>query len=510
MTWVEILPRFEKLFRERGWESAAPFLAWTGILVNRHRDRQVEEVTLPNGIEPEAQARDSVESLTCASGLESRFFLKKERAVSLRERFHNAWDGFGWCATAVREAAILQALRSAGIGCPDVAALGEDGSEAFVLLRDATGMTELRAFLPTLASGEERNRLADALGRELARMHDAGFIHPDLFAKHILAGPEGESYRFCILDWQRGQRRRRVPLQLRCRDLAVLDATLMDVLASDRLRLRCLRAYCATQANGPPLGRLARQIRRQAERLRRRQHLREIGQLAVPARDQQLVPLQDGRLLIVRSYYDRLGDHLPDWLTAISETESHARGLVLTLAHASGSEETWELPPLAHTLFRLHRFGVPAPRLLAIGCSAARVFLLTEPIAGISFEETFAKAPFARRLEMLEQAGRLVGQVHTAGYCLPIGNDWARRLGVAQATGDVVLAKVDPLLRSTASGQERAPAELSFRTIRLSHAEQMRFLQAYRNSQGAEDRPHPGVPTLLERSKRTSERQVAS
>ena len=58
------------------------------------------------------------------------FFLKKQRAVTWRERWRNAWHGFGWCATAVREAAILQALRGAGIGCPDVVALGEDGRQS--------------------------------------------------------------------------------------------------------------------------------------------------------------------------------------------------------------------------------------------------------------------------------------------------------------------------------------------------------------------------------------------
>ena len=523
MAWVEILPGFEKLFRDRGWESAAPFLAWRGILINRHRDRQVEEVAV--GPEPDAQARDDGASLACASGSETRFYLKKERAVSWRERFHNAWDGFGWCATAVREAVLLQALRTADVGCPEVAAFGEAGCEAFVLLREAAGMTELRAFLPTLNSDEERHRLADALGRELARMHDTGFVHPDLFAKHILAGRAGNTFRFCILDWQRGQRRRRVPWQVRCRDLAVLDATLMDVLASDRLRLRCRRAYCAAQADRPasadliregeapaepasparqeprpappppdtgyvrpPLRRLARRIRRQAEQLRGRRHIREIGQLPVPARDQQLVPVQEGRLLIVRSFYDRLGEQLPDWLAALSEPEAQARGLTLTLAQSSGADGTWEMPPLAHTLFRLQRFGVPAPRLLAVGCSASRVFLLAEPIASIPFEEAFAKAAGARRRQILEQAGRLVRQIHEAGYYLPRGNDWARRLGVARASGDVVLARVEPLPRGTTSGLERAPAELSFGTIRLSHAEHMRFLQAYLQSQGRHDR----------------------
>src|SRR5260370_28880528 len=195
MAWCEALPRYASLFRRNGWDSASSFLSWTGILVNRHRNRQVDQVPF----EPEAPATAAA-CLAGAAGSDVRFFLKKEYAVCWRERFRNAWDGFGWCSSAVREAAILQALHDAGIGCPAVVALGQDRRRAFVLMCDESAMTELRAFLPTLSSDEEWHCLADALGRELARMHDAGFDHPDLFAKHILVAPPAATFRFSILD----------------------------------------------------------------------------------------------------------------------------------------------------------------------------------------------------------------------------------------------------------------------------------------------------------------------
>ena len=294
MAWVEILPRYLSIFRQRGWESASSFLSWTGILVNQHRQRQVEQVTLPSplrgrgvggeGVDmPESSSPSPPVPLPPGERGES-FFLKKEFAVSWHDRARNAWHGFGWCSTAVREGAILQALREAGIGCPDVAALGEDGRQAFVLLRDESALPELRTILLTL-SHVDQVCLANALGAELARLHDAGFDHPDLFAKHILVSCQDTTYRFCILDWQRARRRSVVSWRLRCRDLAVLDATLHEALASDRLRLRCLSAYARTlsaQGRRPPLGRLARQIRLNAERLREQRHIREIGQLPVP------------------------------------------------------------------------------------------------------------------------------------------------------------------------------------------------------------------------------------
>lgn len=518
MAWFEILPRYAALFRRRGWESASSFLSWTGILVNRHRHRQVEQVVL----EPEVPARAAA-SLACAAGSIVRFFLKKEYAVCWRDRFRNAWHGFGWCSTAVREAAILQALGKAGIGCPEVAALGEDRRQAFVLMCDESSMTELRAFLATVSSDEECHCLAGALGRELARMHDAGFDHPDLFAKHILVAPRGATFRFCILDWQRARRRRAVPWRLRCRDLAVLDATLHGTLASARLRLRCLYAYvrAVSVQEGRPLRRLAQQIHRQAARLRKNRHIREVGQLAVPASNQQFVVLQDGRLLVVRSYYEELGGQLPRWLTRISEPQASTRVYEESRTAAPGSEglslQSWpasassrEIPPLAHTLFRLQRFGVPAPRLLAVGFSAERVYLVAHSAATVPLAEAFAKASVPLRARMLRQAGWIVRQIHEAGYSLRAGDAWERRLGVIRSTCELFVVKFDALLRGAVPWQELAPLEFNREKIRLSRTEQLRFLQGYLKHRRYSDQERAARKTLVLPRSRERERQAVS
>lgn len=496
MGWVELLPRYESLFRQLGWDSAASFLAWTGILVNQHRHRQVEQVFLPSPL-PQGERG-------------AGFFLKKESAVTWRDRARNAWHGFGWCSTAVREGAMLQALRAAGIGCPEVVALGEDGQQAFVLTRDESAIMELRALVPSLAS-DEQQQLAAALGRELARMHDAGFDHPDLFAKHILAGHDGTGFRFCILDWQRGRRRRSVSWRVRCRDLAMLDATLHATLASDRLRLRCLRAYLAAVTEAPPLGRVARSIRQQAARLLTRHNLREIGGLPVPAGDQQFVALQQGRLLIVRSYYEELGGQLPPWLAACSESAAQAC--------ASGSGNTWiqssgrtgrEMPPLAHTLFRLQRFGVPAPRLLAVGFSQVHAFVVARSPVTIPLAEAIAKASFGQRCRLLREAGWIIRQVHEAGYCLPGGDCWTRRLGMVRATGRVVFANVEPLQRGKAAWQELAPLEFSRQEFRLSRTEQLRFLRGYLQRPRMNDHDRAWLKTLHRPGIRVQEGQATS
>jgi len=487
MAWVEIMPAFDSLFQ--GWESAAPFLEWTGILVNRHRHRQVEDVNLPE------------------AGSESTrgFFLKKEFAVTWHERFLNAWHGFGWCATAVREAAILIAAKEAGVGCADVVAFGEHERSSFVLLRAESDMTEL----PTLASDTERGDLAESLGRALAKLHAAGFEHPDLFAKHILVEPATQ--RICILDWARARRRRSISWRTRLRDLAVLDATLNASSASDRWRLRCLRAYLKAIDGGPPLARTAAQIRGFAEAMCGKRNLREIAQPTTPAHDQQFVPACDGRLLIVRSYYEKCDGKLPDWLANLPASESHSNDTSRFLVGASGSEFTWvqtwqnkpgawQIPQLAHTLFRLARFGVPTPRLLAVGATPSRVFAATQAEATTPLDEAFAKASPQERRQLLEQAGRIVRQIHEAGYALPPGEVWLRRLGVNVATGAVVLARVEPLVRGNQAWRDIAPTEFNLQRFHLSRAEQLRFLRGYLGAEMKQEAPGLGTSTERHRA----------
>jgi tRNA A-37 threonylcarbamoyl transferase component Bud32 len=449
MAWAEITPHDEPVCRQHGWQSADSFFALTGVLVNRHRHRQVEMVE--------------------ADG--NRFFLKSEFAVTWRDRFRNAWSGFGWSSTAVREAKLLRALRKAGIGCPDLVACGEDQARAFVLLREAPGMAELRTVLQSL-TGEPRHRLAEALGQELARMHDAGFDHHDLFAKHILAGLRDGAFRFCLLDWQRGQQRRTMSWRQRCRNLAVLDATLHGSLANDRLRLRCLRAYLSAVAPGtnpPPLRRLASHIRREAEQLQQKRQVREIRQLPVPPAQQEFVPLCDGQLLVVRAYYEELGGRVPEWLLQLPHVEhdgpslSASEGqLLVTLPFAGAQTRTsyplWELPPLTHILFRLHRFGVPAPRLLAVGRSASQLFVLMTAPATIPWQQAVEQASASQRSILVEQADRIIRQVSEAGYSLPPGESWPTRLGVHPDTGKVIFATIEPL--QTASLPSPIPLDI--------------------------------------------------
>ncbi len=440
MSWIEIMPTFEAAFCERGWASAEAMLRVPGVVVNRHRTRHVEQICVEDG-----------------HGETHRFYIKKDRWVTWRDRFRNAWHGFGWCANAVREAATLQALAKHGIACPQVVALGEADREAFVVTRDESNKVDLRDWLRDACDIVCRSALADSLGAMLAKTHDAGFAHPDLFGKHVLVGPDACDNPICILDWQRTRHSPVLGWHTRRRDLARLDATLHESLASDRLRMRCLRAYrnaLTDRACCPPLPRLAEQIRHESDRLRGRRQIREARQLAIPGCDQQFVSMRDGRLLVVRSFHDDKKGRLPAWLLSWPDSDTEIQLTDLDDSQRvwieSASEKRgvdWQLPELAHKLFRLQRFHVPGVRLLAAARSAERVRLLTKSPATISLSQALQSASMDRCAELSRQADDLIEKISAAGLGIDTPDSWWDILGVTEGTGQVILDHPDRLIR---------------------------------------------------------------
>jgi hypothetical protein len=162
------------------------------------------------------------------------------------------------------------------------------------------------------------------------------------------------------------------------------------------------------------------------------------------------------------------------------------------------------MPTLAQTLFRLQRFGVAAPRLVAVCWSATHVHVITRAPDTSPFDEACAKAaPHQRRL-WLHQAGELVRCIHDAGYSLPLGENWSPRLGVEVLTGDVILQRVERLERRSASWQEFAPTELNHQQIHLSRMDRLRFLSGYlRQLRGKRH-----APALLSPNSAARERQA--
>jgi tRNA A-37 threonylcarbamoyl transferase component Bud32 len=394
MASLHINSRYGDFLAQLGLMAPEQFLALPSVIVSGHPDRHVARVTLGNDLF----------ALTA--------FLKREHRTRWRDRLASARAGFGFVTRSLREARTLDALREAGVVCPEWLACGEDNNgRAFLLVRAMKGAVDLRRYLHDrcATAPAERRRLACRLGEALARIHTAGFSHPDLYSKHVFVGPEEQDISF--LDWQRSLRR--PGTRRRQRDLAALDATLTNDLVSTTERLVCLRAYLKASCKDEPgasvagsLREWARVIRRETRRLLRKRHVREASLCPLPDGEQELLWIDGEALCVTPDFWAGLRGEVPGWLK-LDEPDESAEGTTRTVVLLPGGRRgllvrrrcnqplrwlwtEFRRRPLvspevrqAGTLFRLQRYGDSAPRLLAFGQRRPRPwrtesFLLTE------------------------------------------------------------------------------------------------------------------------------------
>ncbi len=383
MSFVTINPRYRGLLERHGLASVQRLAALPGLIVSGHPGRNVSFVSV--------------------GGLMA--YLKREHRVRWRDRLRSAAAGFGFVSVAVREARTLAALRAAGVASPEWIATGEDErGRAFLLLAALPSAVDLRQYLHDrrMAAPAERYRFAHRLGTALAAIHEAGFDHPDLYAKHVLVTPATGECHF--LDWQRSRRRPRLAWRLRARDLAALDAALAETFATGRERLACLCGYLAASA---PLGvtakQAARDVRRAAGRLQRRTHVRKERDSPPPVVSQGVLWLDGEALCVTQDFWQELGGEVPGWLRSPGAGRGTSRRAVdlpggrrgLLVRRCCDRPLAWlwcafRRRPLlspelrdAGAFFRRQKHGLAAPRVLAFGQRRPRPwrtesFLLTE------------------------------------------------------------------------------------------------------------------------------------
>jgi tRNA A-37 threonylcarbamoyl transferase component Bud32 len=482
MAFVEVNPKYQDLLRRHGLVGAGQFLRLPAVVISGHPDRHVAQVSLGAG-------SDAVAA-----------FLKREHLVWWKDRLAGAWAGFGLVSKSYREARTLRALHQAGLPCPEWIAAGEDeGGRAFLLVRELTGFLDLRLFLEQRRSATpaERLRLARGLGEAVARVHAAGFDHPDLYAKHVLIHPETGEVRF--LDWQRSHRRRSVSRRQRWRDLAALHASLADHLARPGERLACLRAYlqAAGQAFDKRELRCAiRRIEGQADALLRRRHVREQHQPPLGTGTQNLIWLDGEALSVTREFWSALGAQVPGWLL---DSPPPGVGSVATVrVHLPGAGEGWlqrrrtfrplgllwdwlgRRPPRspelqqAGLLFRLQRYGLRTPRLLAVGQrqrgAHLESFLLMEPLPDtLPMAAWLATAPAGDRRLLFRACCVILRRLHEAHCCLTADDRFP--LGVEVRPGEapaVVMTMVEGIATRRRLG--RALIRRDFAALRQAFA----------------------------------------
>jgi tRNA A-37 threonylcarbamoyl transferase component Bud32 len=215
-----------------------------------------------------------------------RGFLKRQHWIPWKDYFASWWAGFGFVDRSRREWNTLVALRQQSIPCPEPLAVGRRNGQSFLLVRELAGSVDLQTYLANPAvTKTDRRALARRLGQTLARLHMAGFTHPDLYAKHVFIGLADQA--IALIDFQRTTFRRWVGWRQRWRDLAALDASLGEHVISEAERLHLLAAYLRETGAVPLLKKAVAAIRRRTRHLLKRrkiQAMRHPWQLVPGAR----------------------------------------------------------------------------------------------------------------------------------------------------------------------------------------------------------------------------------
>jgi tRNA A-37 threonylcarbamoyl transferase component Bud32 len=516
MSFIITNPDYREFLDRQGLNMSDDYLSLQGVVIGGHPDRHVVRVEL--GARPDATSA----------------FLRREHRVPWKERIANLLGGFGFVSKSVREARMLDSAGRAGVGCSEWIAAGEDDrGRAFLLVRALSGAVDLRAYLDRLSSRPAaRRRFFRTLGEALASLHAAGFDHPDLYSKHVLVQPDSETVHF--IDWQRSRRLRSLSGRQRCRNLASLHATLADHLATPRDRLACLQSYLqcvqslATVRSRPLRRRWKTAVQRivkHANRLTTRRRIRDLRHQPSICVDQQLVWLDGEAMCVTPDYLTMLRGRVPDYLN-VSPTlttvtiEDGSRGLLLRrqsrrpLARFGAwlGRKRLSSPELeaAAVAFRLERFGLSIPRLLAVGQRhsfpwTTDSFLLTELPAKATNLLEWVQASSTRpnsatqreqRWQVLRDAGRVLRKINDAGYEVA---DWKGALidmskisgsalfciqERAEGSPTVVLGRVQGLRKCGRAGPAQTLIRLVAARTALSHActtktDEMRFFLAY-------------------------------
>lgn len=502
MTRLFINPRYRERLQRHGLHAADDFLRLSGIIICGHPDRNVSQIRLD----------DSDGGLS--------LYLKKEHRVRLRDRFANLCAGFGFVSKTYKEKALKSVLLRRRIAAPEVIAAGEQGGQAFLLARDVESGTDLRRFLGENHNPRMRLQLARKLGADLARIHQAGLAHRDLYAKHVMVEIGENGFCFHFLDWQRARRARSVSWGQRCRDLATLQATLADELATPRERRACLVAYCRASSADVILPQdfsyFASMVRAEAEKLSRKRHIREMRQPPLPVAQQNLIWLDGEALCVTKEFRAEVQGEVPDWVPRLRSKEFAVAGAVeqtVTLPGAGVARmisrqvrRPWRWlwsclagrpmssPELdeAAAIFRLQRFGVALPRLLAVGQHRsrrwhARSFLLTEVPTGLVLLADWLRAATTgarQRQHVMAAAADQLRRLHQAGYYFRTACDANNLFGVSTASPSspsVCLRSVTDLCRRRRASAHRIGADLRefLKQCTVSRTDALRFLLSY-------------------------------
>jgi tRNA A-37 threonylcarbamoyl transferase component Bud32 len=509
VSYLTIHPDYSQALNAAGIRAAEDILRLKSVVFCGHPGRNV------------ARAR-----LLTSMG-ELNLLIKREHSVQLKERLDSLASGFGFASKARREALTLTSVRQAGIPAPQWIAHGEDATGcAFLVLLECTEAIDLRAHLRCLTDPAIRKAWARRLGQTIAAIHEAGFDHPDLYAKHILVL---DADQLCIIDWQRTSVARSVAWTARLRSLALLNATLEASLASPAERRRFLAAYvaaCRQNNTSVPMRRILDEtILEHAAKISKRRRLRELVNAPGRTTEPGLI-WRDGEALCLTAELDeRLDTNLPPYLAlknlpvrpatlqlqedveieGVGPAElTRCRRRSWTQPIQRAARSTRRTSPelrLAGIIYRLERLGMPVCKILAFGqryssLCGTESFLLRERRPGMSARAWLETNPLTESLtvrrRLIREAALLLRKLHSANFYLQstVGGGGDAIFAVEETYHPrMAIDRVQLLVSRRREAPDHAERDVRrlWRTAsgrQLSRTDRLRFLLAYRGTTG--------------------------
>lgn len=213
-------------------------------------------------------------ALNTSNGVQ-KCYLKRFTRPPLRQQFKNLLAGFA--STAEVEFHWIRQLTGLGIATPQVVACGRRRSGfrevASVLLTAELHGESLENWLPRRTASLDRNMkrsLSQSLAGLVARLHNAGLVHRDLYMSHIfITAKEGNDTHLSLLDLQRVARSRWRRWRWIVKDLAALNYSTPFSAATNADRVRWLKLYLGERSGSVNQRTLIRAVVRKTERIAR-------------------------------------------------------------------------------------------------------------------------------------------------------------------------------------------------------------------------------------------------
>jgi len=192
-------------------------------------------------------------------------YVKRYHYPTLKRRWRGFFRGtFFGMSRARSEFRNLRQMRQLGIHAVRPIAWGERRTlhlvrSCFLITEAVPDALSLAAFVQTFhhrpmvrSRVRARHEVLRSLAAEVRRMHEAGFVHQDLFWRNVLVRPlSGERFEFYVLDASLG---RRIRVKAWRREKIVHDLAALSVLAPDFCtksdQLRFIREYLGATTLG--------------------------------------------------------------------------------------------------------------------------------------------------------------------------------------------------------------------------------------------------------------------